>query len=66
MNWTTEKPTRPGWYAWRMGGEIHPYLAKVFNEKGKLVAHLDALSGRSYGHIVSNMVEREWFYVGPL
>ena len=32
MNWTTEKPTTPGWYWWRLSSDRLAHLVKVTRE----------------------------------
>ena len=65
LNWMTDKPNLPGWYAWRLNGEIYPYLSRVYVMGGEL--RID-MKDRSWEHdyALSEISDREWLYVGPL
>lgn len=64
MNWTTEKPTTPGWYAWRIGDKIDPFLSRVFVDSGVLMIDMEYHSWEHI-HELSEISDREWLYVGP-
>jgi hypothetical protein len=55
MNWTTDKPTKPGWYWWRnLKDGMQPSMTLVDKDKGGLYA------GGSYVSFIGG----EW--AGPL
>lgn len=61
MNWTTEKPVRPGWYWHRLSYEDYkPEMVKV-QEIGYKMHAVCPMSGKSEG--LEGML-REW--AGPL
>ena len=37
MNWTTEKPTKPGWYWRRLSSDGHAHLVEVTREGSGVV-----------------------------
>ena len=40
MNWTTERPTKPGYYWWRLGSDGHAHLIEVtIDGNGVLQSH---------------------------
>ena len=63
MNWTKEKPTVPGWYAWRVGGKVDPYLSHVYERDERLRVDMQSDSWW-HDYDISELADREWF--GPL
>ena len=62
--WTTEKPTQPGWYVWRINScQIYPYLTRIYQGNHCLFA--DMKDG-SWEHDIplSEVKDREWY--GPI
>lgn len=43
MIWTTEKPTKPGWYWWRdpYKNNRAPEVCRVMDRKGQLIAYFN-------------------------
>jgi hypothetical protein len=59
MNWTTQKPTTPGWYWWRDVGRSHGVVVQVDPETGTVSS-----SGTGEYRLLKEIVGGEWF--GPL
>lgn len=55
MNWTTDKPTKPGWYWARMSPNEPHVCELVFDEDGVTLVN---------GETFSQMEDHEW--AGPL
>ena len=61
--WTRQKPATPGWYAWRVGGKVYPYLTKIYRDGETLMADMRDGSWNA-DHELADVSDREWF--GPL
>jgi hypothetical protein len=63
--WTSEKPTKPGWYAWTTkNGPMNPYLTCVYiDDNGVLIA--DMKDGDwEHDMPLREVADREWY--GPI
>lgn len=61
--WSRQKPVTPGWYAWRVGGKVYPYLTQVYLDGETLMADMRDGSWDA-NHELADVSDREWF--GPL
>ena len=55
MTWTTEKPTKSGWYWWRRRGD--PFVLSVVEIEGQLFAN---------GASVEELTDHDGEWSGPL
>jgi hypothetical protein len=62
MTWTTEKPSKPGWYWWRKVGH-KPEMLRVSGGYSNMIVSV-MLSTRVMSRPIENDDEGEW--AGPL
>ena len=61
--WIRQKPATPGWYAWRCGNDVCPYMTRIYLDGDTLMADMKAGSwNKTYE--LSEVADREW--LGPL
>lgn len=61
--WSRQKPLTPGWYAWRVGGKVYPYLTRIYFDGETLMADMRDGSWNA-DYELDDVSDREWF--GPL
>ncbi len=61
MKWSSNKPTKPGWYWWRAPGK-NPRVLRVWAYEGSKPTCQDGFGGDE--DFIENMVPGEW--AGPI